>query len=83
MTIDNGLIAQLVERLHGMQEVRGSTPLESTKRNIVGIKKTERFCGGEISFEKGKGVFLSGLPRLCEAVAERFILVQKKFEQMI
>ena len=27
--------------------------------------------------------FLSGLPRLCEAVAERFILVQKKFEQMI
>ena len=27
--------------------------------------------------------FLSGLPRLCEAVAERFILAQKKFEQMI
>ncbi|MDP3955961.1 MAG: hypothetical protein Q8Q18_01840 [bacterium] len=30
-----------------------------------------------------KSVFLSGLPRLCEAVAERFILAQKKFEQMI
>src|SRR3990167_7473999 len=25
--------------------------------------------------------FLSGLPRLCEAVAGRFILAQKKFEQ--
>ena len=30
-----------------------------------------------------RSVFLSGLPRLCEAVAERFILAQKKFEQMI
>ena len=26
----SGAIAQLVERLHGMQEVRGSTPLSST-----------------------------------------------------
>jgi len=30
-----------------------------------------------------RSVFLSGLPRLCEAVAEQFILAQKKFEQMI
>ena len=30
-----------------------------------------------------RSVFLSGLPRLCEAVAGRFILAQKKFEQMI
>ena len=28
-----------------------------------------------------RSVFLSGLPRLCEAVAERFILVQNKFVQ--
>ena len=33
--------------------------------------------------KKARSVFLSGLPRLCEAVAERFILAQKKFEQMI
>ena len=25
-----GLVAQLVERLHGMEEARGSNPLEST-----------------------------------------------------
>ncbi|MBU0647108.1 hypothetical protein KKB33_03445, partial [Patescibacteria group bacterium] len=30
-----------------------------------------------------RSVFLSGLPRLCEAVAERFILAQKKFERML
>ena len=30
----DGDIAQLVERLHGMQEVRGSTPLVSTFRII-------------------------------------------------
>lgn len=28
--------------------------------------------GGEIFLESGKGVFLSGLPRLCEAVAGRY-----------
>ncbi len=33
--------------------------------------------------KNARSVFLSGLPRLCEAVAERFILAQKKFEQMI
>jgi hypothetical protein len=33
--------------------------------------------------KKARSVFLSGLPRLCEAVAERFILAQKKFEQML
>jgi hypothetical protein len=33
--------------------------------------------------KKVRSVFLSGLPRLCEAVAERFILAQKKFEQML
>jgi hypothetical protein len=30
MTIKDGALAQLVERLHGMQEVSGSTPLSST-----------------------------------------------------
>ena len=29
MLLTDGAIAQLVERLHGMQEVRGSTPLSS------------------------------------------------------
>ena len=33
--------------------------------------------------KKARSVFLSGLPRLCEAVAEQFILAQKKFEQML
>src|SRR3989344_725008 len=31
--------------------------------------------------KNARSVFLSGLPRLCEAVAERFILVQNKFEK--
>ena len=30
----NGAIAQLGERLHGMQEVRGSSPLGSTKKKM-------------------------------------------------
>ncbi len=29
-----GAIAQLGERLHGMQEVRGSIPRSSTKRHV-------------------------------------------------
>jgi len=36
--------------------------------------------------KKARGVFLSGLPRLCEAVAGRFIRsvsVQKRFAQML
>ena len=37
--IDLGGIAQLVERLNGIQEVRGSTPLISTTRYPV-----EPFC---------------------------------------
>ncbi len=32
--IDLGGIAQLVERLNGIQEVRGSTPLISTSSNL-------------------------------------------------
>ena len=32
-----GGIAQLGERLHGMQEVSGSIPLSSTKKNRVPI----------------------------------------------
>ena len=33
--LKNGGLAQLVERLHGMQEVIGSTPLSSTLRSLV------------------------------------------------
>ena len=43
----SGPLAQLVERFHGMEEATGSNPVWSTKRNIVGIKKTERFCGSQ------------------------------------
>ena len=32
--LNNGAIAQLGERLHGMQEVRGSIPLGSTKKKM-------------------------------------------------
>ncbi len=32
---DSGAIAQLGERLNGIQEVRGSTPLGSTKHSTV------------------------------------------------
>ena len=34
---NNGELAQLVERLHGMQEVSGSNPLFSTKKNQAHI----------------------------------------------
>ena len=33
----NGGIAQLGERLHGMQEVSGSIPLTSTKAGVVQV----------------------------------------------
>ena len=32
----SGALAQLVERLHGMQEVRGSNPLSSTRSEACG-----------------------------------------------
>ena len=38
----NGPVAHLVERLICTEEAGGSSPLGSTKRNIVGIKKMER-----------------------------------------
>ncbi len=42
-----GAIAQLGERLHGMQEVSGSIPLSSTKpRPTVCVEKTVSRCGG-------------------------------------
>ncbi|MEN9557996.1 MAG: hypothetical protein RL141_365, partial [Candidatus Parcubacteria bacterium] len=34
-TNPEGLLAQLVERFHGMEEVKGSTPLESTIKNSL------------------------------------------------
>ena len=43
----HGPLAQLVERVIRIDEVSGSIPLWSTKRNIVGIKKAERFCGSQ------------------------------------
>ncbi len=36
-----GAIAQLGERLHGMQEVGGSIPPSSTKALVLGIEKYE------------------------------------------
>ncbi len=33
---DNGAVAQLVAHLHGMQGVRGSSPLSSTKQSDKG-----------------------------------------------
>ncbi len=42
-----GAIAQLGERLHGMQEVSGSIPLSSTKPlPTVCTEKTNSRCGG-------------------------------------
>ncbi|CCQ11263.1 hypothetical protein PALB_21400 [Pseudoalteromonas luteoviolacea B = ATCC 29581] len=35
MVLGDGAIAQLGERLHGMQEVGGSIPPSSTKKNSV------------------------------------------------
>src|SRR3972149_7270847 len=53
-------------------EPRKKNTLSFFKRNFTPAKSRKQ------------GVFfLSGLPRLCEAVAGRFIFAQKKFEQMI
>ena len=40
-SLKKGELAQLVERLHGMQEVSGSTPLFSTLKRF---QETEAFC---------------------------------------
>ena len=40
-TFNLGGIAQLGERLHGMQEVSGSIPLTSTKKTSAVVKETE------------------------------------------
>ena len=42
-----GPLAQLVERLICNEEATSSNLVGSTKRNIVGIKKMERFCGSQ------------------------------------
>ncbi len=39
----HGDLAQLVERLHGMQEVSGSTPLISTNKKAFKIKRLFNF----------------------------------------
>src|SRR3990167_6507259 len=53
-------------------EPRKKNTLSFFKRNFTPAKSRKQ------------GVFfLSGLPRLCEAVAGRFILAQKKFAQML
>ena len=42
----NGAIAQLVERLHGMQKVSGSIPLSSTKLPAKFYSANGRFIRG-------------------------------------
>jgi hypothetical protein len=61
---------------HLPEYLEGITPKE--KHSFLFQKK---FHPRQI--RNARSVFLSGLPRLCEAVAERFILVQNKFEQML
>ena len=39
-----GGVAQLVERLNGIQEVRGSTPLISTKAKTPRMRRFYLFC---------------------------------------
>ena len=45
-TARSGALAQLVERLHGMQEVSGSTPLSST----IVTSKHRKMLGGTATF---------------------------------
>ena len=44
--LNEGGLAQLVERLHGMQEVIGSNPLSSTWENRRGGREKRGFHGG-------------------------------------
>ena len=62
----SGALAQLVERLHGMQEVSGSTPLSSTivtseHRRVFGGTTTlpPHFRSAEVAIRRGPGARLS------------------------
>ena len=63
----NGPLAQLVERLHGMQEVAGSRPTRSTLINgddMAEITLKCANCGQEFVFTEGEQSFYrrKGLP---------------------
>ena len=45
----DGAIAQLGERLNGIQEVGGSTPPGSTKSQIINLNRLGNVCGPEAS----------------------------------
>ena len=55
IVFNDGAVAQLEERLHGMQEVGGSTPLGSTIRvkvyfQILRYFEKLPFCANNLSF---------------------------------
>ena len=59
----NGGLAQLGERLHGMQEVRGSSPLSSTigdKRPFGEHVEGLSYCGAKSCGPDGHRVELAG-----------------------
>ena len=47
----DGVIAQLVARLNGIQKVRGSTPLSSTKKRREGATCALFFCASDVCME--------------------------------
>ena len=55
-----GAIAQLVERFHGMEEVRGSIPLSSTPKRRMPVTQ----CHGHFRLSTRSGVGRRSTPRL-------------------
>jgi hypothetical protein len=61
---DHGAVAQLVERLHGMEEVAGSTPVSSTHHDDeIGFMLGGLVAGEGSFFTKSRGFFRNGYPR--------------------
>ena len=53
VTAPYGAIAQLVERFHGMEEVRGSIPLSSTEEGLVTATRPSFVFPGRLPAEAG------------------------------
>jgi hypothetical protein len=48
-----GAVAQLGERLHGMEEVAGPIPVSSTKQDSNGPSHVSEFLGMRVNMPKG------------------------------
>jgi hypothetical protein len=67
---DLGAVAQLGERLHGMQEVRGSIPLSSTDHlNLLRYEEVQAFEQGRLATKRSSANLLAPAGELLGSVA--------------